>query len=249
MKITFIGTSHGVPTAERYCSSAMIEAGDAVYFIDAGAPIMDELLRHGRSINDVRGVFITHCHSDHTNGLITMGTLLNWYYKEASVFFFTPEPEIIEAFAAWNNINHDGAIKEDRIKFRVYEDGPVYEDENISITAFPTAHLKKIEKPAHGFIVTDKQNGERIVFSGDLSQWLEFEDFPAIAMSEDVDALVCEYAHFRPEHINPYLEKCTAKALYFNHVSPLSKMEIIAGMNGSYPFPVRALCDNDVIEL
>ena len=250
MKITFIGSSHGVPTAERYCSSAMIEVGSAIYFVDAGAPIMDELLRLGKDIHDVRSVFITHCHSDHTNGIISMGTLLNWYYKKASVFFYVPEPEIISAFNAWNIANHDGATNTDRLKFNVYEDGPVYEDENISVVAFPTAHIKKIEKPAHGFVITDKQSGKRIVFSGDLSQWLEFEDFPVIAMSEEVDALVCEFAHFKPEHVDPYLKRCTAKAVYFNHVSPVSKIDIINNeMNGSYPFPVYALADRDVIEL
>lgn len=29
MKITFIGTSHGVPAADRFCSCAMIEVGES----------------------------------------------------------------------------------------------------------------------------------------------------------------------------------------------------------------------------
>ena len=40
MKITFLGTSHGVPAADRYCYCVMIESGKSVYFIDGGAPMI-----------------------------------------------------------------------------------------------------------------------------------------------------------------------------------------------------------------
>ena len=43
MKITFLGTSHGVPAKDRFCSSIMLESGGSFYFIDAGAPVMDLL--------------------------------------------------------------------------------------------------------------------------------------------------------------------------------------------------------------
>jgi ribonuclease Z len=249
MKITFIGTGHGVPAPERYCSSTMIEAGGSIYFIDAGAPIMDELLRMGKDINDVRALFVTHAHGDHTNGLISMANLVNWYYKQACIDFYVPEQTLIDAFDAWLCANHDGPIKDDRVRFHTYDASFVYDDENISLSVFPTRHLERVDSPAYGFVVTDKQTGKRIVFSGDLSGQLSLEDFPAIAMSENVDALVCEMAHFKPEHVAPYLEKCTAKAVYFNHVFPLSKYDAIRDMNGAYPFPVYAPADRDVIEL
>ena len=53
MKITFLGTSHGVPAADRYCSSTMLEINGARYFIDAGAPLIDILLRRGVDLNKV----------------------------------------------------------------------------------------------------------------------------------------------------------------------------------------------------
>ena len=126
MKITFVGSGHGVPAAERYCSSAMIEAGGAIYFIDAGAPIMDELLRLGKSINDVRSVFITHCHSDHTSGLLSMAGRLNWYYKEASVFFYLPEEEMIAACKHIMAANHNTYSKVDQVKYRFFDADFVY---------------------------------------------------------------------------------------------------------------------------
>ena len=82
MKITFIGTSHGVPAADRYCSCTMIESGNSVYFIDGGAPMIDELLRHGRHPDEVRAVFNTHVHGDHTAGIYHFADLVDWYYKK-----------------------------------------------------------------------------------------------------------------------------------------------------------------------
>ena len=38
MKITFVGTSHGVPAAYRFCSCYMIESSGSIYMVDAGAP-------------------------------------------------------------------------------------------------------------------------------------------------------------------------------------------------------------------
>jgi len=35
MKILFLGTSHGVPEANRRCSCTMIEIGDKRYFVDS----------------------------------------------------------------------------------------------------------------------------------------------------------------------------------------------------------------------
>ena len=62
MKITFLGTSHGVPAADRYCSSTMIDVNGCLYFIDAGAPLIDLLLRRGADLNQVKAVFTTHLH-------------------------------------------------------------------------------------------------------------------------------------------------------------------------------------------
>ena len=97
--------------------------------------------------------------------------------------------------------------------------------------------------------MTDKQSGARCVFSGDLSGRLAREDFPAIAMEEEVDALVCETAHFKMEHVAPYLERCRAKAVYFTHVYPLSNFDDIHAACGSYSFPIHIVCDGDELVL
>ena len=247
MKITFIGSGHGVPSDQRYCSSAMIEVGNSIYYVDAGAPIIDELLRMGRDIHNVRAVFITHCHGDHISGLPNMADLANWYYKKSKIEFYLPEQSTIDAIKALMMSTYGGRPIREGVDFYKYDEGFVYQDENIKLTTIPNKHIFKEGRPSYCFLI--EADGKRVLFSGDLSQHLALEDFPEIAMSEDIDVLVCEMAHFTMEMVKPYLKRCTAKAVYFNHVAPLTKFNHIEAENasGEYPFKMYIAKDRDEI--
>ena len=89
-----------------------------------------------------------------------------------------------------------------------------------------------------------------MLFSGDLSSKLSKEDFPQIAFEQEFDLIVCEMAHFKSEHVSPYLEKCLTKQFYFNHVNqPMSKFDAIEAMQGKYPYPIYIAHDKDEIIL
>ena len=78
MKITFLGTSHGVPARGRNCSTAMLEVGDAIYFIDGGAPMIEEFLkiRNESDLARARALFTTHTHGDHYSGAFNFISLI-----------------------------------------------------------------------------------------------------------------------------------------------------------------------------
>ena len=249
MKITFLGSGHGVPSADRFCSCAMIEVGNSLYFIDGGVPVVDLILRYGYKVEDVKAVFTTHAHGDHINGIIGLADLVNWYYKNASIDFYMTEEKPTKAIIDYLEATVNRPISNDRVRFSIYDESFVYEDENIKVTPFTTEHLNYINshRPSFGFVV--EAEGKRVVFSGDLSVHLKHNDFPSIATSEPVDVLICEMAHFSPDEVMPYMDKCTAKEVWFNHVYPLSNIERINQMNEKYNFAVKAACDGDVIEL
>ncbi|MBO7218263.1 MAG: MBL fold metallo-hydrolase, partial [Clostridia bacterium] len=69
MRLIFVGTSHGIPESDRFCTSIFLEVGENVYIIDAGAPVSQMLLRYGFTHDAVKGVFITHLHGDHFDGI------------------------------------------------------------------------------------------------------------------------------------------------------------------------------------
>ena len=249
MKISFLGTSHGVPEKDRFCSCTMIEVGENLYFIDAGAPVVDLIIRSGRKVESSRAMFTTHCHSDHTNGIVGFADILNWYYKKASVDIYMTEEKHAEATVNLVEASSHLALDRERVRFKVIDEGFVYDDGNIKVTAFPTEHLNRgtFRYPSFGYIV--EADGKRAVFSGDLSNKLKYEDFPKIALEEDVDLLVCEMAHFKIADIAPYLEKCKTKKLLFNHVGYTESFESLKALDGKYPYPVGLALDGDTVEL
>ncbi len=242
MKITFLGTSHGVPAADRFCSCAMLEVNGAVYFIDAGAPLIDLLLRRGVDLNAVRAIFTTHLHSDHTDGVLPLAGLFSWYFKTTSIDIYLTEPHGIEAFTDVLK-TCISSLDEARGRFKLMTPDTVYEDENIRLTPFPTQHLAGQNRPAYSYLV--EAEGKKALFSGDLSQFLSRGDFPSYALENDVDLMVCEMAHFGVEHVTPYLERCRAKTLLFNHVFPLRKLAEINALNGRFGYPIRTVDDGE----
>jgi ribonuclease Z len=66
MKITFLGTSSGVPTKERNVSSILLslDSGD-VYMYDCGEGTQHQLTKSSAKPGKINNIFITHLHGDH----------------------------------------------------------------------------------------------------------------------------------------------------------------------------------------
>lgn len=247
MKITFLGTSHGVPAADRCCACTMLEVNGATYFIDAGAPLIDILLRRGTDLNTIRALFTTHLHGDHVNGVLAFADLINWYFKTARAQIWLTEEEGVSLFKQLITLTEGMAIDEARVDFRTEKPGLFYEDENLRVTAIPTQHMAYASRPSYALLL--EAEGKRVLFTGDLSQNLDKGDFPACAMSEPIDLMVMEMAHFGVKEAAPCLEKCTAKQLYVQHVFPLDKYPQIEALSGKYGYPIFTPRDGDEMEL
>lgn len=247
MKITFLGTSHGVPAADRYCASYMIESGKDVYLVDAGAPVADLVLRQGREITDVRAIFTTHIHGDHTAGIYHIADLVNWYYKTHSMDIYIPEQECIDALKNLILVCAPKcSLHEDRLRFRLIDPKCDYKDENVTVSFIPTKHMPEPHL-SNSILVTE--GNKKILFGGDFSHKLAKADVPKIIEEEEIDAFVCEMAHFDADDIRPYLERCKAKDVYFTHVFRLEKYEAIKEMAKGLPCRIHTPNDGDVIEL
>lgn len=71
MEFTFLGTSAGTPTHTRNVTGLALSptGGKSWYLIDCGEGTQHQLLRTRYSVMQLRAVFITHIHGDHTFGL------------------------------------------------------------------------------------------------------------------------------------------------------------------------------------
>lgn len=71
MKITFLGTSSGMPTVQRNVTATALAPTDSKrwYLVDCGEATQHQLLRTRLSMLHLEAVFITHVHGDHCYGL------------------------------------------------------------------------------------------------------------------------------------------------------------------------------------
>ena len=211
MRISFLGTSHGLPEPNRQCSCVMLEISGQYYFVDMGMLAINELITRGIPVDAVKGVFITHMHGDHTNGLPGFVDLLTWYYKTANPTFCIPQQEGIDALKKWVTTTVQmNAIRE--FNFVTVHPGVVYEDNLVKVTAIPTRHCDR------SFAYLIEAEGKRLLFTGDLKH--PSEDFPDVVKQMPLDVVVCEAAHFSPANYLPIFQQGDIKTIFITHYAP-----------------------------
>lgn len=197
MRITFVGSSHGVPEPNRRCSCIMIETGGRVYFVDMGTSAVDALRTRGIPVEAVQAVFITHMHGDHTNGLIPFIDLITWYFKQVDPLICLPMAEAADVIERWLKATLNE--QPHRTRYRQTEEGLVYDDGVLRVTAAATKHCLR------SFAYLVEAEGKRVLFTGDLRG--AQVDFPEAALAQSVDLVVCEAAHFKATDYLPVFER------------------------------------------
>ena len=239
MKLYFLGTSHGVPEKDRFCSGTLIEVGEKYYLIDCGFPVINQFKVNGLDINRLAGVFITHMHGDHTDGLLQLCDLLKWYYRESNPKFFFAEKEGIDAY----NAILDYIVGGRYLEFDFVKPGVFFEDENVKITAIPTRHC--LPRPSFAFLV--EAEGKKVLFTGDLRG--DLADMPEFTLKEKTDAIICEAAHNRLNEASQKLYALQTDMLIINHISYKNPPSISQPFAENAPFKCLISSDNDVVEI
>lgn len=245
MKIRFLGTSHGVPMPTRFYQSILIETenGDS-YLVDAGAPVMDLLIRLHYDLTRVKAAFITHHHSDHMIGLIDMINLPSWYYTEMGYKLYLPEQRSIDALHSFSNYLLPAGISE-KISFHLVQEGPFFDDGNLKVTAVHTEHMVSSSNIAYGFVL--EADGQKIYITGDLNGSLC--DFPSELLSEPFDMVITECAHFPAENLIEKLKLVNAKKVAVIHVFTLDKYDVLKEYAKEAPFEMLFPDDGDVVSI
>ncbi len=219
MRIVFFGSSHGFPEANRRCSSILIEVGGARYFIDMGTQSIEQLADRGMPPESIKACFITHMHGDHTNGLISFIDLCSWYYTKTNTEFYFPgdTDRFVAAISEW--ISCLGHKMRD-FKFGHVDDGFVYDDGIIKLTAYRTRHI------AESFSYVLEAEGKRVYFSGDVASPEALNgdalaDLPLEEFDRGFDLAILELAHFwAPDKYYPLLkDRDNIKQVCINHYS------------------------------
>ena len=215
MKLIVAGAGNGVPECHRFCTSLFLLVGENTYIFDAGAPISALLERMDIPHRSVKGVFITHAHADHMNGLAAFCSELMWWigYIDSDPVFCYPEQKCIDAVTSWIRILHEPqANKRQSLQNTVYSQGIIFDDGVIRVSALRNKHTNI----AYSFKV--EAEGKTVLLSGDLGYG--FGEYLDLLGDETYDLVVCEGAHHDPGTVNDILAKTPTKRLVINHINP-----------------------------
>ena len=238
MKITFIGASHGLPEPNRKCSCTMIEVNGRYYFVDMGTPPIDYLVTAGIHVDAVKGIFITHMHGDHTNGLFSFADLISWFYKTADPVICLPNINSAEVINSWIKITKNSYRN---LRYEEVQPGVIFNDGYIKVTAVPTLHTEC----SYAYFM--EAEGKSVLFTGDLAH--PDKDFPLIAKEQETHLIVCEGAHFCALDYLPHLKACKTKLVHINHYQVQKIPSILQLAKETGNVPVKMAYDGSTIML
>lgn len=239
MRVTLLGTGSPVPSDTRYGMSTLVQAGEYNLVFDAGRGAAVRLTQAGVPIGDVDGVFVTHYHSDHVNGLSDLwmtGYVPAFGGREGAFNVYGPTG--VEDLVAGLRQAHaddidvrvaDGELERDTTEIKAHEfaeEGVVFDEGGVKVTAFRVQHdPKNAIDPAMGYRVDyaghsalisgDTVPNENVVEYGTGVDLLVHE----VAEFEDTSALPQVYAHHtNPRQAGEIFSKAEPRMAVYSHI-------------------------------
>jgi ribonuclease Z len=274
IKVTLLGTGCPPAVMNRFGPSTLVEAGGQNFLFDAGRGALQRLNQIKMPWREIRGVFLTHLHSDHVVGFPDLW-LTGWLTRpgrDAPLPVWGPR-------GTTKMMSYLEQAFEFDIRIRLYDDraspdgvvilsedikeGVLYDKDGVRITAFEVDHAPI--KPAFGYRID--YAGRSVVLSGDtrVSENL-------IKHAQGVDLLVHEVAapetfqragtpseraravighHVTPEQAGEVFSRTKPKLAVYSHIVLPSATEedVIPQTRKTYTGPVELGEDLMVIEV
>lgn len=246
-QVTLLGTGDPIPRVDRFGPATLVEVAGQELLFDVGRGATQRLVQLGIPLSALDGVFITHFHSDHINGLGDLwmtGWIPPWFGRRSEPFeVWGPvgTKSMLDNLELTYSENTRVRIPDellppegiDTLAHEFDEDGVVYEKDGVVVTAFAVDHGELI-KPSYGYRVD--YDGRSVVISGDTRY-----DENLIAAAQGADLVIHEVAlvsdellasseqmrrivahHTLPEEAGIVFDKIGPKLAVYTHLVMLS---------------------------
>lgn len=176
-RLILLGTAGGPrPRVTRSAPAQVIVTNGAAYVVDCGNGVARQLVAAGVPLRDLRHVLVTHHHSDHNADYGTL-LLLAWsaglrtpvdtwgpppLARITDLFFEMSAPDVAARIADEARVPLRPLVRAHELRAA----GPVFQDENVRVTAAVVHHPPMVPAFAYRFDAADRS----IVISGDTTR-------------------------------------------------------------------------------
>jgi len=219
--LTILGSSSGVPNAERSCSGYLLDSGGRLTLIDCGSGVTSAFLRFGFDPLTVDRVIISHTHADHVSDLPLFIQMIHLTRRTNRLDVYLPE-EYVVPFQIGMRAMY---LFPERFSFdfqiRGYREGPVLAGD-VGLTAVRNSHLEKLEEfiaehtlpnkmQSFSFIIT--HGGKRLFYSGDVGGIDDIREYV-----EGCDYVITELTHVDLDEFFSLTSQLPAERIIITHV-------------------------------
>jgi len=243
MRWTVLGSGAGKITAERSPASHLLETDRKMYLFDAGDGVTKKLYSIEKKPSSLEAVFISHLHPDHWGGFPLLIQTMHLEKRSSPLSVFIPE----EGITTFKRMLEMGYLFKETLGFETrffpILKNPLLSDEAITVSAYPTKHLKKYFPLGHlhpanlmeSFCFRIEANGKTAVYSADLAA---VEDITEAAGTGG-ELLIVEGMHTKREELGFFLKFHPFSHIVITHIPPNNKSwkeedNIIISYDGFY---------------
>jgi len=149
LKITFLGTAGSVPCVNRNPSAILVQYGGDRILFDCGEGTQRQMMIARTGFN-LKGIFITHLHTDHFIGLFGLLETLALNERKEKLNIYVPSPNVkflhtLFKLFGYYNLSYP-------VEIVGLEDGNEISFGNYKIVAFKTEH----DVPSLGYALIEK---------------------------------------------------------------------------------------------
>lgn len=222
MKLHFLGTCAGTePMPGRKHESIAIESQNRIYWFDAGEGCSYTAHLMGLDLLKAGKIVISHTHMDHIGGL---GNLLWNIRKLTRVKNIQPYQNRVDVYipnmTSWQGIitmlqhTEENFKTEYPIAAHHVEQGLLFDDGIMKVTAFENTHLKQYEiDGCLSFSYLIECENKKLVYSGDLGSYNDLNK----VIADGCDGLIIETGHYDIEEAYAYTKDKNIGTVFFCH--------------------------------
>jgi ribonuclease BN (tRNA processing enzyme) len=222
--LTFLGSSSGMPSPTRFCSSLLLQTERINLLVDCGEGVSFSLLKYKIDPLLVDSIFVSHSHVDHLGGLFLLVQLMYLLRRGRSLNVYLPE----EAIPGVKQFLGTCYLFPEKLNFGLsllpITPGFEFEAQDVSLKAHSNRHLTANQTAIEDLGLDNRMQsfsfilglpGKKIVYSGDIQS---AGDLAEIAAGADI--LITECMHPDLRELLFLVADKGVKSTIFTHIPP-----------------------------